>query len=207
MQCGGIMWKTFVNSLVWSRSWTCSPARIMPDFPDFRHWTRTLSRQIGPGVGWCGVTPPPWSLWPAVVDKIYEQSVWVICICPAWKTPWLAKLMRIGVQKLYFPKGEKFFELFGRPSKGLRWGVWAILVDSTWVNGSLVTSSNVHAFSSLGNFLSVHAFSSLGVLNSSNVFCQGSLGERVPRSGAARRRHRRWVDNLKKQALESLGSP
>lgn len=84
---------------------------------------------------WCN---PPWSLWPAVVDKIYQQQARVICIAPAWTSLWLTKLLQIAVKKLYFPKGEKFFELLGRPCKGLRWGVWAVLADGKLAQAPVV---------------------------------------------------------------------
>jgi hypothetical protein len=72
---------------------------------------------------------PPWTLWPKVVKKLQISDCKAICICPDWEKDWTKSLLRMASKKMYFPEGTKLFEVNGKISKGIRWGVWALLIE------------------------------------------------------------------------------
>ena len=72
---------------------------------------------------------PPWSLWPHVVDKLEKSDCTVITIVPAWSKHWIQRLRALSTSFMYFEKGTNFFELHGRPCAGIKWGVWALLIE------------------------------------------------------------------------------
>ena len=172
---------------------------------------------------------PPWSLWPLVVDKIYEDGSQVVCVAPAWRTPWMAKLLNIQVKKLYFPKGEKIFELAGRPCRGTRWGVWVLLVngglaikaDQAAKAPSTEEKTRLHVPSEQGDAQAVghevgknqakeqnrcragwQAASGNEASGQDNEQADNSIWRQwYPWSGASRRRYRRKLEKEKEQAM------
>jgi hypothetical protein len=79
---------------------------------------------------------PPWSLWPKVVRKLRKNKCDAICVCPDWEKGWVKDLLRRATKKLYFPAGTPLFELNGQPMEGVKWGVWALLVEGTQPQGN-----------------------------------------------------------------------
>eukprot|EP00667_Euglena_gracilis_P019564 EG_transcript_20987 len=80
----------------------------------------------GGGTVWLN---PPWSLWPKVAKKLQKDPCDAICILPDWNRGWVRELVRKATKKLYFPPGTKLFEVDGKPMGGVRWGVWALLIE------------------------------------------------------------------------------
>ena len=79
------------------------------------------------GVLWCN---PPSSLWPQVAQKIARTPCRVVCIAPGWHSEWLRLLLVLSVKKIYFEVGCRFFEVDNKVCKGIRWPLWALLVQS-----------------------------------------------------------------------------
>ena len=50
-------------------------------------------------------------------------------ICPDWSEDWWYNIQGSVLKKYYYRPGVKFFELPHQEVQGLRWGVWAYLVD------------------------------------------------------------------------------
>ena len=172
---------------------------------------------------------PPWSLWPRVVDKIYEDGSQVVCVAPAWRTPWMAKLWSIQVKRIYLQKGEQVFELAGRPCRGTRWGVWVLLVNGELANTanqaakapSTEEKTRLHVPSEQGDAQAVgHEVGKnqakervrcrAGSQAASGNEASGQADEQAdnsiwrqwyPWSGASRRRYRRKLEKEKEQAM------
>jgi hypothetical protein len=72
---------------------------------------------------------PPWSLWPKVAKKLKKERCTAICLCPDWEKEWVRKLFRLVTKKFRFEEGTELFEVNGKSMEGIRWGVWALLVE------------------------------------------------------------------------------
>jgi hypothetical protein len=72
---------------------------------------------------------PPWSLWPKVAKKLRKERCTAICLCPDWEKEWVRKLFRLVTKKFRFEEGTELFEVSGKSMEGIRWGVWALLVE------------------------------------------------------------------------------
>ena len=72
---------------------------------------------------------PPWSLWPKVVKKLQAEKCTAICVCPDWHKGWVRKIFRMVKNKFRFEEGTELFEVHGKTMDGIRWGVWALLVE------------------------------------------------------------------------------
>ena len=72
---------------------------------------------------------PPWTLWPRVVKKLLKTKCTAICICPDWERKWVKTLFRMATKKFRFEEGTHLFEANGKPMEGIRWGVWALLIE------------------------------------------------------------------------------
>ena len=74
---------------------------------------------------WCN---PPWSLWPAAVNKIEKSSCETIAVVPAWNKPWVSKALGLGQRMIYLESGTKLFELYNKVVPGIRWGIYIIWI-------------------------------------------------------------------------------
>lgn len=72
---------------------------------------------------------PPWSLFPQVADKVQEEQVTCIIICPAWHSKaWVQQLLKLTQRVMYFEAGSRLFEFGGRTVPGTRWGTYAMYI-------------------------------------------------------------------------------
>ena len=69
---------------------------------------------------------PPWRLWPRTAEKILEGTSEVVCVLPAWGKPWVQDLLRVASGRVYFERGNRLFEVEGKPSHNTQWGTWAL---------------------------------------------------------------------------------
>lgn len=74
---------------------------------------------------WCN---PPWSLWPAAVDKIERSNCEAIAVVPAWNKPWVTKALGMGQRLIYMESGTRLFELDGKMMPGIRWGIYVVWI-------------------------------------------------------------------------------
>ena len=72
---------------------------------------------------------PPWSLWNRVAKKLRKSTCTAICILPDWQRGWVKELLRKASKRMYFKEGTQLFEVNGHPVGGIRWGVWALLIE------------------------------------------------------------------------------
>ena len=76
---------------------------------------------------WCN---PPWTLWPRVASKILAGRNTCVCIIPTWHSKqWVHDLVNAASKIFYIEPGCKVFELRKRPVEGLKWGLFALLVQ------------------------------------------------------------------------------
>jgi hypothetical protein len=61
--------------------------------------------------------------------KLKGERCTAICLCPDWEKEWVRKLFRLVTKKFRFEEGTELFEVNGKPMEGIRWGVWALLVE------------------------------------------------------------------------------
>jgi hypothetical protein len=77
-------------------------------------------------VRWCN---PPWSMWPAVSQKMLSSEGVSIGVLPAWDSQgWVEQLLEAAERIIYYEVGSKIFELGGRPVGGVRWGVYVVKI-------------------------------------------------------------------------------
>lgn len=50
-------------------------------------------------------------------------------ILPDWNRGWVKELLRKATGKMYFKPGTRLFEVNGKSMPGIKWGVWALLVE------------------------------------------------------------------------------
>ena len=48
---------------------------------------------------------------------------------PDWNKGWVKELFRKAAKTVYFDKGTELFEVGGKVMEGIRWVVWALLVE------------------------------------------------------------------------------
>ena len=73
---------------------------------------------------------PPYSKLEETIQKVIKEKVRAVMVLPDWRSEsWWKKIQEYVVKKYFYPKGTKMFELGGREVEGVRWGVWAYLVD------------------------------------------------------------------------------
>ena len=83
---------------------------------------------------------PPWPLWESVTEKLLQSSCEAICVVPAWSAGWVQKLVGCAHRRLYFERGVRMFEVFGKPAPNTLWGVWAL-----WIKAGLRAPNNKDA--------------------------------------------------------------
>ena len=75
---------------------------------------------------------PPYSMLDKVVHKLAEESASAILVVPNWPHPlWCRRLQMMVTTSLFFPRGHRVFELFGRVCGPSRWGTWAYFITGT----------------------------------------------------------------------------
>lgn len=75
---------------------------------------------------WCN---PPWTIWPATAQKILGCKCRVVAIFPCWHSKrWVQDLLYAADKIMYFESGSRVFEIGGKPTGGIRWGLYAALI-------------------------------------------------------------------------------
>jgi hypothetical protein len=73
--------------------------------------------------------PPPWDLYPQVVQTLREDRAEAVCLVPVWpRKPWYAELMGMKVNEVTYHPGTHLFTLDGRSQAHTVWGVKAVHV-------------------------------------------------------------------------------
>ena len=73
---------------------------------------------------------PPFCKLEAVTDKLLAEQARAVVICPHWpRRKYFQELQKVGVRKYIYPIGTKFFERTTSTVSGIKFPVWAILVD------------------------------------------------------------------------------
>jgi hypothetical protein len=71
---------------------------------------------------------PPFDLFEKVLNKIVEDEAHVVLILPSWKKKVLCPCPELESQGNCVSSGVQIFERVGKRTKGLRWGVHAMLL-------------------------------------------------------------------------------
>ena len=80
---------------------------------------------------------PPYSEIPRVIEKIRRDRAKVIAVLPDWPgKQWYQEVWKMVKKYNFYPIGTEFFELNGRPDRLKKWGVWAMLIDTTEMSKS-----------------------------------------------------------------------
>ena len=72
---------------------------------------------------------PPWRLWPQVEARLQETTCSALVLCPAWRKPWVRRLLGMASRRIFYEQGTHLFELNAGPTQGIPWGVWALRID------------------------------------------------------------------------------
>jgi hypothetical protein len=76
---------------------------------------------------WCN---PPFSKLDQVVQKVKKDKCQMILVCPDWRNRWYFQAVRPHiVRQYYYAPGTHVFELPPVAVAGIRWGLWALLID------------------------------------------------------------------------------
>ena len=73
---------------------------------------------------------PPFSSLDECVRKVVAERPTMVLIVPDWPwADWWRSLQSLVSREEYFPQGTRLFQLHGRRSRPIKWGVWAYLLD------------------------------------------------------------------------------
>lgn len=90
-------------------------------------------------VMWCN---PPWSIWPATAQKIINSQCVTVAVFPSWESKdWVKQLTFMASKVIYFEIGSRIFELWGKPVGGIKWGLYAVLIQP--VHGQPVSVGSI----------------------------------------------------------------
>ena len=79
------------------------------------------------GLLWCNA---PFSDLDHVVDKVRTDGARMVFIAPDWRDQrFYQDMWEMAEQYYYYKKGQEMFDLSGVAMPGVRWGVWAVLLD------------------------------------------------------------------------------
>ena len=105
---------------------------------------------------WCN---PPFFKLQQVVDKVRQDGAKCILVMPNWPTqPWFQSAQEMATKKVFYHPGSEIFDVDKGKVGGVRWGVWAMLLDGTRTKKPLPVNSGVGHPESAGKPSVVCAF-------------------------------------------------
>ena len=79
---------------------------------------------------------PPFSYLNLVVNKIHNEGARAILIMPQWDDhSYFKDVQHMILRKCVYPEGSRVFERKGGATAGIRWPLWAVLVDGKEFSG------------------------------------------------------------------------
>ena len=107
------------------------------------------------GLLWCN---PPFSQLGKVVSKIRADKARAVLIVPNWQGhQWFQEARDMTQKRVFYPEGSKVFEVEHGRVGGVKWGVWALLVDGTHTGGPTTAAAGVHDSGVKGTPCKVHS--------------------------------------------------
>ena len=110
----------------------------------------------GEGLMWCN---PPFSKLQQIVDKIRHDRARCVLIMPNWPTqPWFQSAQELAVKKVFYHPGSEIFDVDRGKVGGVRWGVWAMLLDGTRTKTAVQAGTGVRHSNTAGSPSEIRAY-------------------------------------------------